>query len=570
MVLNDEQVNRFFDTMDSLLYYVNERFHVVKDLSLESGTMMDDVKTAMVARELWNNVEIIDEFVSSNPYGLPQKCLDVAAGWKYALPDFYTLVRYQSGRGLLMSEAGVFSVCGVTYELEDEIGPAPAGVELVLLPFDDVIVYDGFLQAYDLGGNQPDRESRRIQDEFERRCSDGIATTSREFIERAQAFLEAQREREFESLLAGAVESASSEEGEELPKGFHRGVLAGLSGLERDLAIGEYRVKHPEAFVRPGQANADRLTFEDELPNELASYADEMPQGLPPEYRTALTCVDAATMQYGIASVADVFAQYRALCAESLSYEAFQTLVASETWRTGAGLFDVWTYSGVDYITHYSLSPDYVAQEFMQTKAGSSGLFVNRETGEIGGSPLGGLSGSGGGDLVIELGRLEQYKRDLVEMRKRELPMKPLSRRVLEQDIVSGLLSDPSALALRDFLDERVPDGEDDYTFADHVVEDVIRSSLELGSLEEVFMFAVDLGLEHCCADEKRLAQLLTNVYNAVPSWENNGWSPQELYEQMTGRKMFYNADGTIMRIGADEPCPCGSGKKYRDCCGQS
>ena len=69
MVLNDEQVNRFFDTMDSLLYYVNERFHVVKDLSLESGTMMDDVKTAMVARELWNNVEIIDEFVSSNPYG---------------------------------------------------------------------------------------------------------------------------------------------------------------------------------------------------------------------------------------------------------------------------------------------------------------------------------------------------------------------------------------------------------------------------------------------------------------------------------------------------------------------
>ena len=37
MVLNDEQVNRFFDTMDSLLYYVNERFHVVKDLSLESG-----------------------------------------------------------------------------------------------------------------------------------------------------------------------------------------------------------------------------------------------------------------------------------------------------------------------------------------------------------------------------------------------------------------------------------------------------------------------------------------------------------------------------------------------------
>ena len=41
-----------------------------------------------------------------------------------------------------------------------------------------------------------------------------------------------------------------------------------------------------------------------------------------------------------------------------------------------------------------------------------------------------------------------------------------------------------------------------------------------------------------------------------------------ELYDQMTGRKMFYNPDGSIMRIGADEPCPCGSGKKYRECCG--
>ena len=32
MVLNDEQNELFFDTMDSLLYYVNERFRVVEDL----------------------------------------------------------------------------------------------------------------------------------------------------------------------------------------------------------------------------------------------------------------------------------------------------------------------------------------------------------------------------------------------------------------------------------------------------------------------------------------------------------------------------------------------------------
>ena len=30
MILNNEQNDRFFDTMDSLLYYVNERFRVVE------------------------------------------------------------------------------------------------------------------------------------------------------------------------------------------------------------------------------------------------------------------------------------------------------------------------------------------------------------------------------------------------------------------------------------------------------------------------------------------------------------------------------------------------------------
>ena len=84
-----------------------------------------------------------------------------------------------------------------------------------------------------------------------------------------------------------------------------------------------------------------------------------------------------------------------------------------------------------------------------------------------------------------------------------------------------------------------------------------------------MFSYAMDLGLGECCEDEQRLPTLITNVYNAMPSWENNGWSPQELYERVTGRRMFYNEDGSVMKIGADDPCPCGSGRKYRECCGR-
>mgnify|MGYP007102109399 CR=1 FL=1 len=121
VVLTDEQNDRFFDTMDSLLYSVNQRFHAVEDFTLDFENALDDVRGAIVSQTLWHNVEIIDEFVRDNPDHLSQRHLQTALGWKNALPGLYTLVRYQSGCAVVMGEAGVFSVCGVTYELNDEI-----------------------------------------------------------------------------------------------------------------------------------------------------------------------------------------------------------------------------------------------------------------------------------------------------------------------------------------------------------------------------------------------------------------------------------------------------------------
>ena len=29
----------------------------------------------------------------------------------------------------------------------------------------------------------------------------------------------------------------------------------------------------------------------------------------------------------------------------------------------------------------------------------------------------------------------------------------------------------------------------------------------------------------------------------------------------------FVDPDGSIMKIGGNDPCPCGSGRKYKNCC---
>ena len=676
MVLDDGQNERFFDVMDALLYFVNDRFRVVERFTLDYASPIDDVKCSLVAHALWENVEIIDEFVRENPYRLDSRSLAIAASWKSALPGLFTLVRYQSGRALLMNEAGVFSVCGVTYELEQEIGPAPAYVETVLLPFEGLIVYDGFLQAYDV--DRSPAESQRIQDEFENRCAKGIALTADDFVRQADAYLAAERDREFEALLADVAREAQAGE-EELPEGFHRGVLAGLAPGERREEVRKHASRAFAAMAPPakefdkrvrkreplyaledclmlmtkadldvvaqvlGMGSLNRLRKPEmvaellaELPNspealesrlliagdrdydlacrlargevvhfgetELTRYAFTWPMEpyvfifrgvtgytalIPDELRRtfaacdlnavdrmrrqqkqAMNCIDACVLICGVAAVDDVYDQYRALVSDVLSREEFDALVEAEAYHADAA-FDLWTYLPKDYVVHYSLTPDFVAREYTRSQHGKIGsLMRNAATGELAPLPFQQAMGRFKADLATELEKLEQYKRDLVESQT-NLPMKPLSRTLLENDVFDELLDDESVVRLRAFLDERIPDGQDDYSFADRVVEEVALTSIEVGSLPEVFAYVASVGLERCSADEERLPILITNVYNAMPSWENNGWSPQELYEQVTGRKMFYNDDGTVMKVGADDPCPCGSGKKYRDCCGK-
>jgi hypothetical protein len=209
-----------------------------------------------------------------------------------------------------------------------------------------------------------------------------------------------------------------------------------------------------------------------------------------------------------------------------------------------------------------------MAQEYARSQQRALGeMLRNPETGELR-TPLDRFVDAARADLAGELEWLEQYKRELVESQS-NLPMKPLSRSLLENDLLGELLDDANCARLRAYFDAHVPDGEDDYSFADRVVEEVVLSSIESGSLQEIFGYLMDRGFDRLDDQDGRLSLLVTNVFNAMPSWENNGWSPQELYEQVTGRKMFFNEDGTVKKVGADEPCPCESGKKYRDCHGR-
>src|SRR5690606_29865155 len=68
----------------------------------------------------------------------------------------------------------------------------------------------------------------------------------------------------------------------------------------------------------------------------------------------------------------------------------------------------------------------------------------------------------------------------------------------------------------------------------------------------------------------RKLIPLIMDVYNNTRLWANCGHTPKEMMDMSreVGSEPF-NQQRRVTKIGRNEPCPCGSGKKYKKCCGR-
>ena len=66
------------------------------------------------------------------------------------------------------------------------------------------------------------------------------------------------------------------------------------------------------------------------------------------------------------------------------------------------------------------------------------------------------------------------------------------------------------------------------------------------------------------------LLSLIKNLSNHTRLWSNNGHTPHEIHRtSQLGVKQQVSARTKQTKIGRNDPCPCGSGKKYKKCCGR-
>jgi len=68
----------------------------------------------------------------------------------------------------------------------------------------------------------------------------------------------------------------------------------------------------------------------------------------------------------------------------------------------------------------------------------------------------------------------------------------------------------------------------------------------------------------------QKITELITAVSNNTRIWTNNGYTPNELFSKFTAPNLLpLKSPVNTEKIGRNSPCPCGSGKKYKRCCGK-
>ncbi|MBN2853077.1 MAG: SEC-C domain-containing protein [Clostridia bacterium] len=107
--------------------------------------------------------------------------------------------------------------------------------------------------------------------------------------------------------------------------------------------------------------------------------------------------------------------------------------------------------------------------------------------------------------------------------------------------------------------------GMDVITFAGFLdgINSSLKNSLTLDELTEEDDIKLEIDFE----------KLLYNMHEAKANWLYNleEWTNIFSIEKMIEIKKQFNTDhiATSNKVGRNEPCPCGSGKKYKKCCGQ-
>ena len=135
----------------------------------------------------------------------------------------------------------------------------------------------------------------------------------------------------------------------------------------------------------------------------------------------------------------------------------------------------------------------------------------------------------------------------------------------------------PSIKKLSRLLQEQFGWTEEDAVLKILFAQTAIKNDMPHMQLVELFLE----DLEFASFDELQpFINLISDLVNHTPQWILKGWMPQEVSGEQVksalgplpaisfGLEEERRVEKAPPKIGRNDPCPCGSGKKYKKCCG--
>lgn len=123
----------------------------------------------------------------------------------------------------------------------------------------------------------------------------------------------------------------------------------------------------------------------------------------------------------------------------------------------------------------------------------------------------------------------------------------------------------PQMDALTAFL---MNEGHQSRRDAEEIAGEIQYACVIEAGMEQIFDILSDYDMELDRSAVEAFVKVMMSVKNNARLWANKGHTPNEL------AALYYRgastADGTgRKKIGRNDPCPCGSGKKFKKCCGR-
>ncbi|MDD2484572.1 MAG: SEC-C metal-binding domain-containing protein [Eubacteriales bacterium] len=179
--LSAEEGRLFYETWYGLISFVNDRKNVIKDkIKPEYPNAVSDMRVHKVREVLWENPELIDEYISKTE--LPQERIDILKLWRTNYKkEMIFVLEYQPEYAVAIAsdaqgEDRLYGIKGISNSVANALRrDLPAQLETVLLPFKGKIIYDSFMNTMPIGFGEGSRAAFREM--YDKAIKYGIITS---------------------------------------------------------------------------------------------------------------------------------------------------------------------------------------------------------------------------------------------------------------------------------------------------------------------------------------------------------------------------------------------------------